>query len=362
MFSTFAAATIEDHVSYFTQAPSGTLADDESVVRGLKIFRAGSFRDSMGRKRTYTTDDLDKMVEHFNLLRDKGILPNVPVRADHSASINSVVGYFESVRRDGEYLLGDIEFTEPDALAKYRRKTYRGRSLEVASYRTNDEDIYTPVVFGLAFVDIPAVEGLYRHQGGTPTPIKENDPVTTENKPPEPVTFVINKVPTQDYAAVQSYIADLEAKVAEGPGEPTLATFRVAGADTTDYGKVQAHIEALENFQKEAIDSGRKDFVKALASDNKIAATQIDGLTSFALGLTDEQFVEFKKSYDGAAAPAIFGQHGGQGGPPAPTATGGAQDEKAVLEQTVEQFRFAGWSEERIAETDAFKRLAALKA
>ncbi|MDP9013787.1 MAG: hypothetical protein M3O41_14255 [Pseudomonadota bacterium] len=131
---------------------------------GLRVFRSGSFADSEGVRRRYTRADLDKMAVNYHTLVEKGLLPNVPVREDHSRSIKSVVGYFTDVRRDGNFLVADIEFTEESAVQKYTSKTYRARSAEVGSYTDNDGNDYSPAILGVAFCDIPAVEGLYAAQ------------------------------------------------------------------------------------------------------------------------------------------------------------------------------------------------------
>ena len=133
-------------------------------VIGLRIFRAGSFADSAGVRRRYTRADLSKMADNYNLLKEKDILPHVPVREDHTRSIKSVVGYFTAVRVEGNFLVADIEFTEAPAVAKYTSGTYRARSAEVGEYTDNDGNEYSPCILGVAFCDIPAVEGLYAAQ------------------------------------------------------------------------------------------------------------------------------------------------------------------------------------------------------
>lgn len=133
-------------------------------VIGLRIFRTGSFADSEGVRRRYTRADLDKMVANYDTLVEKGLLPHVPVREDHTRSIKNVVGYFTAVRREGNFLVSDIEFTEEPAVQKYTNKTYRARSAEVGVYTDNDGTEYSPCILGVAFCDIPAVEGLYSSQ------------------------------------------------------------------------------------------------------------------------------------------------------------------------------------------------------
>src|SRR4051812_46957980 len=133
--------------------------DGTGFVLKKKIFKAGTFADSVGVRRTWTAEHLALMVSNFNILRDGGIFPNVPVRADHRTSVMSLAGYFSGLSSDAEWLYQDIEFTEPEMFARFKRGTFRGASLEVGFYEDNGESLYWPVVLGSAFVDIPAVEG-----------------------------------------------------------------------------------------------------------------------------------------------------------------------------------------------------------
>lgn len=131
------------------------------AVVGMKIFRVGSFKNSAGESTKWTAADLRQMVENFHALRSNGIFPNIPVRENHGRDVREVVGYFTDLRVDGKFLVADLDLTEPTAAERYTRGTYRARSLEVGSYETNNGEVYYPTVMGLAFCDIPAVEGLY---------------------------------------------------------------------------------------------------------------------------------------------------------------------------------------------------------
>jgi hypothetical protein len=131
------------------------------VIHDEKIFKAGKFTASNGKEVECTTDDIDQMIANFELLRDGGLFPNVPIRLDHSASVKDVIGYFVSMRRVGKFLVADLEITEEQHFSKWLRGTYRSKSVEIGPYVSNDESLYHPVVRGVAFVDLPAVEGLF---------------------------------------------------------------------------------------------------------------------------------------------------------------------------------------------------------
>lgn len=385
-----------------------------ALLKGMRIFKRGTFKDSMGYERTWEDAHLEQMVFHFKLLRDGGNFPNVPLRVDHSFSANSVVGYLADVYRDeddDQFLASDVEITEPDAYAKWERGTYRSRSLEVGMYETNDGAMYWPVVMGLAFVDIPAVEGLHRAAShgahfffASADDTKETSVSENTNGgaagggtqdggagggQPQPTATPAPAAPsTTETAGGDGATAGGEgagtAASNGGGGAPAAGgsqaqhaasqvhTFTVNGQPTQDFGAVQRHIATLEQFRADTIETGRKAFVAGLAEANKISATQIDDLTDLALGMNDEQYAKFCKSYDAAPTSSLFAQHGaggeGGGGTGGGDGGGGAAggqsltDQIEVLEETIAQHKRAGMSQEKIEKTSSFQRLQALKA
>jgi hypothetical protein len=325
------------------ETPKGDESGDRFVVKDLKIFKAATFKDSRGRQRTWTPEELGQIVSNFETLRQGGHLVDVPVREDHSATIANVKGYFTAMRTDGKFLYADVEFTEPDGAEKYKRGTYRSRSIEVGAYETNGADpkTYWPVATGLAFVDTGAVEGLYRSHN------KLENEVTTET-----VTFRIRGVETADHAAVRSYIEELEAKA----NKPATHTFRVNGSDETDFAKTQAHIDALETYRSESIERGRVAFVKSLEADRKIASTQVEGLVAFVKDLTPAQYDAWKAVQEGA--PATFQTHAGTG-------NGNDRDERKLSEadaclETLRMHKMSGMDDKDIREVSSFQRYVQL--
>ena len=316
----------------FAAAPKGTkLGNGNMLVKGLKVFRAGTFKDSMGIQRTWEVSHLEQMVFHFNLLKDQRLFENVPVREDHSWGVRGVVGYFQDVRREDNFLVADIEFTEPGAYDKYLRGTYRARSLEVNAYETNDEAMYWPCVMGVAFVDIGAVEGLHSARESSDKGLahfsqvmqdddKEPPVAETETQAPAPTAPVTTPEPAQQPAPETTAPAqeqeeenkDIPAPEATpAPAAPATQgaaahshgafSFSINGQTTTDYSAVQAHIKALKGSQAEARDLNRKNFVTSLANKKVIAATQVDDLTEFALSLDENQYAAFARDVRGSS-------------------------------------------------------------
>lgn len=378
-----AAATVDASrmmVAQFTaaeQVPTYTvekLANGNTMVRGLKVFRAGTFKDSKGRKNTWTGDQLGLMKSNFEALRDAGVLVDVPWRTDHTGSVKDIAGYVRAVNTDGRFLYSDLEFTEPDAFDKFQRGTFNARSAEVGFYESNDEDLYWPVLCGVAFVDIGAVEGLYERQDlnnfNLLTDTKDTNVTEAEFLAACAYAQAVidlgltDTVSQADHqAAVVTARAEATAAAAaqHGAGNPVTFTFRVAGADTTDFGAVQLHITALETAQDEARSQSRQDFVKSLVTANKIAATMVDGLQSTVADMSDDAFAAFQKVYEAAPANALFVTHGGS--PANPGGEAGEIDELiAIAKETVAMHKRGGMSDEQIQHTKSFKDLEALEA
>lgn len=361
-----------------------------ATVTGIKIFKVGTFRDSRGEQQTWTPEHLEQMVFNFNMLRQTNVLPNVPWRIDHSFSVMNTVGYIEKLYVQNGFLLADVLFTRGDAVDGMANGTYRSRSLEVGVYETNDEAFYWPVVTGCAFVDIPAVEGLYekaqpesravlfdRDTGSANTMFKINGKDVTPEEWVAAVTYAqtlldLEAVPTSEHAAVVSerdkIKADLDTATAAiaTHGKGQAMEFRVNGQPVADVVAVQNHITTLETFRTDTVKAGKSQYVRDLAQQGKLPATQIDSQIAFVEALSDEQFDQFKKSWDEAPASSLFANHGtgpanADGGSPV-----GAQDTpKSELETArdiVAMHRRSGMKEDAIKETASYKRMVELEA
>lgn len=344
----FSAATLERDVSHFG-APLGSLPPLEvdpttgrKIVRGLKIFKTGTFKDSKGRQRTWTPEDLQAMADNFTRLRDQGVLVDVPVREDHSTSVKSVQGYFTGVHSDGKFLYADVEFTKAAGAEQYENGTYRSRSIEISPYETNGEDPEThyPVVTGLAFVDIGAVEGLYRHGGTNP------EEVPVADKPA--ATFRVRGVETTNADDVQAYIAELE--------KGSTVTFRMNGSDESDFAKVQNHIATLEQFRTESLENGRMTFVDRLVTENKLMASQADAEKAFVKCLPGDAYEAYVTSKKDAPVIGIFnrqtGDGDGRGNEPV-----GAEDQLAIHRETVAMHRRTDMAVDALKKTTSYQAL-----
>jgi hypothetical protein len=396
-------------VSKFRAAP---VLGADNIVRDLPVFKARKVKDSLGRESTWTIEDLDAMVANFNLLKDSNLFPNVPVRANHGRDVNDVGGWYVALRRDGDTLLADIEFTEPDMAEKYRRGTYRNRSIEIGAYETNDGEIYFPTVMGLAFCDIPAVEGLFSASAsaysGTDSEVllfapaadaaegggSDTQDTTGGTEPWTAVLVALHGLAghmaadADGHAAVLRVIQAIEGiqnggdSAAEGsdPAPTTNAgasvdTFKfsldgreidVAGDDSTKAilsafsSKVTELTETVSTLTADA-EKAKQEF-RAAAVDGwrdskKITPAQVDGMKAYVATLTDEQFTAHSALIEATPVLSFTAEQGGTGGENV-----GPDRDKTIadLRLTYSMLSKAGLTKDKLAESKPAKALAAL--
>jgi hypothetical protein len=387
-------------------------------VKGLRIFKtAKGLKDSKGRAKDWSREDLEQMVANFHLLREKNILPNVPVRENHSRDVKQIGGYFSNISVSttpdltGNFFLeADLDFTEPDMQAKYERGTYRNRSIEIGAYETNEGEIYFPVVLGLAFCDIPAVEGLY--EAALSSYSADNKPEimvyapdngadasgnTATSAPKTAATFdrvitELNSVLTglgenpDAQNAVQKVIQAVEALKgataqtatpaptnASGDEMPETFKFTLDGSDIeiagddqtrrvieTLYSKTTEQATQIAEFienQRQAAEKARVAAVDSWLHDKKITPAEVDAQKAYVKTLTDEQFTAHAALTTGRPDLAFTVAN--------PASGDGTPDESREAQirehtQTLEMLKHAGMSPEKLAVSKPAKALAAL--
>jgi len=357
------------------------------IERDVKVFKIGTFTDSYGRTKEWTGEDLDTAASNFKELRDLNILPNVPVRKDHSTSIKDVVAYFTDVRRDGNFLLADWEWVSEEAKHAWDRKQLRNRSIEIGKYTTNSGEEFNPTVVGLAFVDLPAVEGLYRiaeHGENMTTENQTPEEIAAEEAATEAAAAEALRLAEEAAAKVQADAdtaakAELEAaadeaqrlanEAATAAGRELVGAhrshqpfaFRINDSDVSDHARVQNHIVELETFRTETIQGARTGFVDGLVESNIVTAPQAEQFRALVGTMNPEQFEQFRGGFDDAQPNNLFGKHDlGDGGLP-PTEVDAQTDRISVLESIVANHRYRGASTEDIEKTGSFQELQTLK-
>lgn len=314
------------------------------------------------------------------------------------------------------YLLADYEILEPDAINKIESGLWRDLSAEITSWVTNDEMEFWPVYGGVAYVDFSAVEGLRefsKHsnhislmfenekeapvvgadnstgqpdqasgtpQQGTPAPAQGTPPADQGGQQTAPPA-----APPADQGAAtapgteQGAATDEDEDVEDGGDHTkggTLFVFKLYGKPTLGlpikgltgpqlqaFQSAQAHIDYLEKYRKGQLEGHRTEFVKGLATNNKILATEIPNMTKVALEMSDEAFSLWSAAYASAPKQPLFDQHGQtptDQGAPQQTDVEARKDRISVLEAIVADHRRSGFTKEKLEATSTWNELQTL--
>lgn len=375
------ASTFAVHSGFGIEPTKYKKDNGKLVMEGVAVFRTGTFRDSMGYQNTWEPLHMKQMVDNFDHLRNNKIFDDIPVRDGHPgwlingiAGNGKVIGWHTGLRVESmksphddteyDYLLADYEILDEDAKGNIDSGLWRNRSSEIGTYLSNAEAEFWPVYMGVAYVDIPAVEGLNfsasKAGGATPRVYvmfdsKEKNVGDTPPAAPQQGTSQPSTAPA----------AGTQHGAPAAPAQPFA--FSVNGQSTTDYSAVQAHIASLESFRTETTKANRENFVTALAAANKIPATQLDEYKAYVGTLSAEQYESFTKLHGGAEVPALLAAHGqvsneSTTGKPATQhgAADGSASELAILKERVAMHKSAGTAKATIEKTESYKRLKAL--
>lgn len=146
-----------------------------------------------------------------------------------------------------------------------------------------------------------------------------NDEDETEVQDGEEGTDGEANAPEGDDNTDQGENADSEGSGEAGDDQPNAEhglnsgqsfQFSINGQPTTDFAAVQAHITQLEGVIEHGRQTSIEEFVKGLAEDGKILATQIDSLTGFAKSLDESQYTAWAGQYGDMPSLPLFGHHG----------------------------------------------------
>ena len=270
------------------------------LLKNVEVFKAGTYKGVQ-----FKNSALDKMVANFHYLKSFGKFPNVPVRADHPAIfgvggvINRVGGYIADLRKVGTKLVADFRITNEDMWEKIMEGTYISRSAEIGDYDDNDGTIYSPILFGVAWVDIPAVEGLSpKFSLSKDKNIELLNLNLTESMPKEKITASKEAELEVESKKDKTTPTPVETEKSELKKEEIVET--PLKKETTKIEK-NSKVEAFaKQFPKEAEELKKyrseilENFFDKLVTEGKLLLKSKEACLAFAKELSDEKLESFK--------------------------------------------------------------------
>lgn len=306
--------------------------DSVLVMKDVPIFRTGTFSDMYGEEMTWEDSHISQMVQNFEELQRRKILPDVPIRKGHpsmslfgppdgAAVMDALVGYITGARfreetnpEDGlkyHYLFADFEIIDEVAQKKVKSGLWRNLSAEIGPTRSGSGAEFWPTLRGVAYVDFGAVKGLRLHaqeQGQYSTLMMEEGMSGTAQGQPNQAPQNPNPAPPAPAAPA-----------APAPAPQQQFSFQLGDRTCSDFGEVQTFItnlytenQALRQFQEETIKTGREEYAKGLVRAGKYAQQQEADLVAYAQSLDAAGFDAWKKINDAAPVMPIMGQYGQQ--------------------------------------------------
>jgi hypothetical protein len=343
-------ASADPHFVFFSSSKLN--AEKNGVVlKNVEIFRVGTFKGY-----EYKKSALEKMVANFYYLKSMGIFTHVPVRSDHPGFlgevgvVDRVGGYVKDLYLRGNKLVADVRITSEKMLAKIKEGSYVSRSSEIGNYTDNEGNTYGPTLWGFAFVDIPAVEGLspefsfsaekpelislnsedmhVKEHGAEGAPVEEpvvapapvadepvepvvETPVETVEEKEEIVEEVAGGAPSladepaeelvesteeeevdEEEATVEPVVTEpvVETPVEEAPAETPeapVATLAAQSAIEKFAKEFPEQFAELQKLKKEKIDG----MIQSLVTNGRILPAQKDKMSAFVKDLSDAQLV-----------------------------------------------------------------------
>lgn len=126
--------------------------------------------------------------------------------------------------------------------------------------------------------------------------------------------------------------------------------------ETTDFAAVQQRLTMLEQFRVDTMKASKEDFVKQLAADKKISASQIEQFTAHALKLDDAGYADWAKLYENAPSIPMLAYDGAKGGSGGSNPEGTEQaDALATAKEIVAQHQLSRMSDEQIKKTASYQ-------
>jgi hypothetical protein len=290
-------ASKDTHYVFSSTSKIDTKAEG-TLVKNIEIFKAGTFKGI-----EFKVSGLDKMVANFHYLKEFNIFPNVPMRADHPSwmeggKIDKVGGYIADLRRVGTKLVADVRTTSADMLEKIQDGTYISRSAEIGMYEDNKGNIYNPILYGFAWVDIPAVEGLSPQFSFSKEAVnlvnlnsnmgeeKQFPPVEEQEEEKKETTEESTEEKTEE--TKEEVTEEKEEKIIEASKTIEVAEF--AKAFPVEFAAFEAaKVELAKAKEAELV-----MFVQDLVKEGKITPVLVDQETSFVKSLSTEQFAQYE--------------------------------------------------------------------
>ena len=314
---------------------SKTQHDFKGLTDFFHGFKSGLRKDSQGRSKTWTHDELDEIVANTNARIEKNMFSGAPFVVGHPKTNDPAYGWTKNVKRDGDTLLikGDEATLHKEFADGVESGLWPNRSIRIGK----GKDGFYLAHVGFLGAAPPAVDGMdavYAADEGEFFDYADNDTYTPNvlvrtlrrfreyiiNK--DDIETADNIIPDHEIESLGDHVNRLREE--NNPNQPTTSFNKPdSEGDKTMSDFTQADIDAAVekarkdertkvegDFSKQLSDKDtelkgereqrlRADFTKQvddLVTANKITPAQSEGMVDFMLQLADGEATEFEFS------------------------------------------------------------------
>lgn len=253
-----------------------------ATLNNVEIFRSGTHTDSAGRTRTWTLDDLKKIVSQYDPANEE-----VPAVIGHPKETAPAYGWLKRIWLKGESIIGDFHQVADELVAAIKAGRYKKRSVSL------DRDMRLQHV-GFLGAALPGVSGLKDIEFSAEAEMDTYEFTSTS----EGIT------PEEDYMDLATALAEIEKlKDALKVSTDEVKALKDEGKDNDFAAKIKAAedkakvaTDALAAFNKKQAEDKLTSRVDALVKDGKVLPADKDKELNFAKAMSDgEATMDFSK-------------------------------------------------------------------
>lgn len=265
----------------FEEAEQGTL------VKGVEAFKAGTWRG-----KEYGVTQLNEMVSNFAKFAEEDGSLEPPFKVDHSESARDQIGWVKSLYIEGDSLFADVLVTEPDAVEKMKRGTWKKVSAEIYNnyVEDNTNEDHGMAFRALSIVSIPHLKNIKGIALNSEQIDKDGDFEMTKEE--------FQEMLDKKFAGIQGKEDFSELK--DGFKDDIKAMFSDYEDLKEKAGKAETYKEQAEQLEKEKKASVITGKVAGFSEAGKIVPAQETSLKHLMASFSEKQEEKFNEFMEAA--------------------------------------------------------------
>ncbi len=246
-----------------------------ATLNNVELFRTGTHTDSAGNTRTWSMDDLKKIVSQYDPTKEE-----VPAVLGHPKDTAPAYGWLKRIWIEGERLLGDFHQVADEFVKAIKDGRFKKRSISLDRH-------FRLQHVGFLGAALPGVTGLKDIEFSASAEFESYEFTTNEGgKPKEDGMDELTKALAK-IKELETALGEATKTIEELKGEGKEAEYKkqIDAANT----KAKEAVDALNEYKKKAADTDLENRVDALIKDGKLLPADKADTLAFAKSMDGEE-------------------------------------------------------------------------